>query len=442
MKLDRRLSATTTTTANIATPTNPTNPNIAAANHGIIGSTHLPSNPSIRMQQQSSQPSVVPSSLVAKHTVSSPPNLRAMSSTFNDHTEFSQPTPGTGPGAIASSGLANVTMGSGATILSTPPMSYLMAQRQQQHNNNPVSSVHTPFARPIGSQPQPPQPPPPPPPSMPQQEPPQDQQQAQQQQQTSFRPLPINYPRLGSAPMAMPQMPSNLRLEDNAFRRHWPAAPALPHTLPSNVSSAMHHPHRFGTTNRHNSLRHLPGVGAGNDGGTSAAPATPGETGGNMTFVQQWLGDVDAGGAHHSSTHGALHALTNGETEPGAGNTIDGGMLMGDYGDDGALRRFANRGRLPRSRPRPNTLTEFEKRARHNAHTKSSRLRIDRGLERLKDALKKARPEVKLNKKADIVDAAVKYVLETLAGVGNIAPTQHHHMHHHHQEQHDSSLSG
>lgn len=462
MKLDRRLSATTTTTANInnSTTTN-SNEHSNLVTNGIVTS-HLATNTSIRMQHQSSPLPVVPSSLVAKHTMSSPPNLRAMSSAYNDHTEFSQPsgggTIGSGAGnnsggAAGTTNVAAVSMGTGATILSsTTPMSYLMGQRtHNQHNtNNSASAIHTPFARPIVSQPQPPQPPPPP--SMPPQETGQDHHHHHQTQaqQSSFRPLPINYPRLGSTPTAMPQMPSNLRLEDSAFRRPWPAAPTIPHSLPSNPSSAMHHHHphhsRFGT-NRHAPLRHLPGVGGtggsggGGGGAEGGGTSTPGETGGNMPFVPQWLGEVDTSGSGHHSTHGALHPLTTGDTEPGAGNTIDGGMFGGEYGDEG-LRRFANRSRLPRSRPRPNTLTEHEKRARHNAHTKSSRLRIDRGLERLKDALKKARPEVKLNKKADIVDAAVNYVLETYEGVGTIAPNQHHHHIHHHQEQHDSSLSG
>jgi hypothetical protein len=64
-------------------------------------------------------------------------------------------------------------------------------------------------------------------------------------------------------------------------------------------------------------------------------------------------------------------------------------------------------------KPRVLQLSDREKKARHNAHTRSSRLRIDNGLERLKDTLRKVRPGLKLNKKADIVDEAVRLICET-----------------------------
>jgi hypothetical protein len=54
-------------------------------------------------------------------------------------------------------------------------------------------------------------------------------------------------------------------------------------------------------------------------------------------------------------------------------------------------------------------LSETEKKARHNTH---SRLRIDEGLDRLKRTLKKVRPSLKLTKKADIVDEAVRIIRE------------------------------
>lgn len=55
-------------------------------------------------------------------------------------------------------------------------------------------------------------------------------------------------------------------------------------------------------------------------------------------------------------------------------------------------------------------MSEKEKKDRHNAHTRSSRLRIDKGLQALKDALLKCNPNLRMNKKADIVEAAVKFV--------------------------------
>lgn len=75
-----------------------------------------------------------------------------------------------------------------------------------------------------------------------------------------------------------------------------------------------------------------------------------------------------------------------------------------------------------RRQPRMNLLSEMEKRARHNAHTRSSRLRVDKGLNRLKEILKKARPELKLNKKADVVDAAYDFIQDAMAHLREAAP--------------------
>jgi hypothetical protein len=60
-------------------------------------------------------------------------------------------------------------------------------------------------------------------------------------------------------------------------------------------------------------------------------------------------------------------------------------------------------------------MSETQKRARHNEHTRSSRLRIDQGLGKLKRTLKRVRPTLKLTKKADIVDEAVKLICEANA---------------------------
>ena len=83
----------------------------------------------------------------------------------------------------------------------------------------------------------------------------------------------------------------------------------------------------------------------------------------------------------------------------------------GGFVDGQDAGRYAQQ-RRPRTRARLYQLTEKEKKERHNAHTRSSRLRIDRGLDRLKSTLKKVKPQLKLNKKADIVDEADKLIRE------------------------------
>lgn len=63
-------------------------------------------------------------------------------------------------------------------------------------------------------------------------------------------------------------------------------------------------------------------------------------------------------------------------------------------------------------RSRAQQMTESQRKKRHNEHTRASRSRIDRGLERLKAVIKKVRPQQKVNKKADVLHEAVKLLKE------------------------------
>jgi len=235
--------------------------------------------------------------------------------------------------------------------------------------------------------------------------------------------------------------------------------------------------HRLGNSApRHPSLRHLqPTV------GNEAHP--PGSGDGPGMNMQQWFGDVDNhhngnSQAQHPSQHGGGGGLmhSGGNVDNGEGNTntaMDAAMMIG-YGDAETMKRHSsNRSRMARSRPRTHSLTEKEKRERHNAHTKSSRLRIDRGLGRLAVQLKRMFPDSKLTKKADIVDAAERLIADVLDSgwvprakvasveegmnnnmqqVGTPINGLHHHHHHTHNShhplpvavqhhEHDSSLS-
>lgn len=66
--------------------------------------------------------------------------------------------------------------------------------------------------------------------------------------------------------------------------------------------------------------------------------------------------------------------------------------------------------RRARTKPRGVQLTDRERKERHNEHTRSSRLRIDEGLKKLRNALLKVNPALKLTKKADIVEEAFNFV--------------------------------
>lgn len=76
-------------------------------------------------------------------------------------------------------------------------------------------------------------------------------------------------------------------------------------------------------------------------------------------------------------------------------------------------RKCASR-RLPHSsRSRAQQMTESQRKQRHNEHTRASRSRIDRGLERLKSVIKKVKPHQKVTKKADVLQQAVKLLKES-----------------------------
>lgn len=63
-------------------------------------------------------------------------------------------------------------------------------------------------------------------------------------------------------------------------------------------------------------------------------------------------------------------------------------------------------------RPRSQQMTESQKKQRHNEHTRASRSRIDKGLERLKNTIRKVKPHQKVTKKADVLQEAVKIIKE------------------------------
>lgn len=65
---------------------------------------------------------------------------------------------------------------------------------------------------------------------------------------------------------------------------------------------------------------------------------------------------------------------------------------------------------MPRSRSQQ--MTESQRKQRHNEHTRASRSRIDRGLERLKNTIRKVQPDQKVTKKADVLQVAVKLLKE------------------------------
>lgn len=75
-------------------------------------------------------------------------------------------------------------------------------------------------------------------------------------------------------------------------------------------------------------------------------------------------------------------------------------------------RRHVNRRMRNVTRTRSQQMTEIERKQRHNEHTRASRSRIDRGLERLKSTIKKVQPDQKVTKKADVLQVAVKLLKE------------------------------
>lgn len=81
--------------------------------------------------------------------------------------------------------------------------------------------------------------------------------------------------------------------------------------------------------------------------------------------------------------------------------------------DRGAAKGFPMQRRIrPTPRVRSQQMTESQRKQRHNEHTRASRSRIDRGLERLKNTIRKVRPNQKVSKKADVLQEAVKLLKE------------------------------
>lgn len=86
-----------------------------------------------------------------------------------------------------------------------------------------------------------------------------------------------------------------------------------------------------------------------------------------------------------------------------------GGGVVGKMGQTQGQCRNRIR-QLPRTRSQQ--MTDSQRKQRHNEHTRASRSRIDRGLERLKSVIRKVRPNQKVSKKADVLQEAVKLLKE------------------------------
>lgn len=131
--------------------------------------------------------------------------------------------------------------------------------------------------------------------------------------------------------------------------------------------------------------------------------------------------------AHAFGEQAGQRAQTLGERLAGGGGlTADayaspadglgmGGLCIGEGGHTPGDKYMPVRSQ--RMKARGQALTEAQRKARHNEHTRSSRLRIDEGLKRLKAALLRADPELRLQKKADIVEEAIK-IVERVNGDG------------------------
>lgn len=116
-----------------------------------------------------------------------------------------------------------------------------------------------------------------------------------------------------------------------------------------------------------------------------------------------------------SGSQNSLHGVAGFGTPANLGNAaIVGGAteiaeVLGVERTRGAP--FQRRMRaVPRARNQH--MTESQRKQRHNEHTRASRSRIDRGLERLKNTISKIRPHQKVTKKADVLQEAVKLLKE------------------------------
>lgn len=129
------------------------------------------------------------------------------------------------------------------------------------------------------------------------------------------------------------------------------------------------------------------------------------------------IAGTGAGGS--TSVQGSMHAYGGGA---GVGNAaIEGGAseiaealasdrklgVVGGNSGVGVQRRLR-----PMPRSRSQQMTESQRKQRHNEHTRASRSRIDKGLERLKNTIRKVQPDQKVTKKADVLQVAVKLLKE------------------------------
>lgn len=109
-----------------------------------------------------------------------------------------------------------------------------------------------------------------------------------------------------------------------------------------------------------------------------------------------------------------LHSVTGFGAPTSLGNAaITGGAseIAETLGIDRKMPPHQRRVRtVPRVRSQQ--MTESQRKQRHNEHTRASRSRIDKGLERLKNTIKKLKPHQKVTKKADVLQEAVKLLKE------------------------------
>lgn len=141
----------------------------------------------------------------------------------------------------------------------------------------------------------------------------------------------------------------------------------------------------------------------GVDAGLGGHVAGMGPTAGNLPLPA-------LGGGGQTGMHVAGYSPAAGG---GGGYSLGGGAsdLTEGMSDERKLSGFQRKIR-PMARTRAQQMTESQRKQRHNEHTRASRSRIDRGLERLKAVIKKVRPQQKVNKKADVLHEAVKLLKE------------------------------
>lgn len=112
------------------------------------------------------------------------------------------------------------------------------------------------------------------------------------------------------------------------------------------------------------------------------------------------------------ATYGGAPALTSLGMTHNIGIVQNGGLQIPDALSDERRASFHRKLRTA-PRLRAQQMTESQRKKRHNEHTRASRSRIDRGLERLKAVIQKVRPERPVNKKADVLQEAVKLLKES-----------------------------